>query len=583
MKMMEWLRAPFGATHGGAKRLSPEGLPVTTIPSDWPNIRLGGIGFNYAQIYASQSNVRLVIDRIAREAAGLTLKMYEKVPRSATAPDSRVELDEHPLAILLQDPTPGIETVFDFYYALFADLCVFDEAKFAFVRDRGTPVALVRIPPPNLIPDRDPTTQRVTGWRGMSGERFTLDQILWMKGYDPATNQGAIPPMESLRQLLQEEHQRDKHREKMWARALRKDGVITRHLDSKTMSDAAKMGFLIDAADALNGNNGYMPFMLEPGMDWKDAMFSPRDMEYLSARKLSRQEAAAMFHVPPRLVASAAGDSQQPNKEDLSLFYAATLPPYLERVESNFEARLLPEFTFVPSLRRKQYVKFNLDEKLRGNFEDRAAIMMSLAGRPLVSLNESRGRLDLPASDQEDADDIVVPGNVLIGGQASPQNPRETPATDAGNLEPAGTTPDPTRRRASNAQTPEEVLAAYEELQRQKEREAVEAALRARVEERATYIVSHHLERQKAARAKSYTDARWTRELREDLFAGLTPLLGVDHMYEDARKSNLEALAAEINMDTEALREDPKTFNGERTKSLAEKITELALHTGEKS
>jgi hypothetical protein len=467
---------------------------------------------------------------------------------------------------------------------MFADLCVFDECKFIKVRAPGAnmpPVALVRVPPPNLIPDRDPRTQRVVGWRGMSGERFSLDDILWFKGYDPATNEGAIPPMESLRQLLTEEFQRDKHREKMWARALRKDGVIERHLDATKMSDAARQSFLIDAADALNGNNGYMPFMLEPGMTWKDSMFSPRDMEYLSARKLSRQEAAAMFHVPPRLVASAAGDSQQPTKDDLSLFYAATLPPYLERVEANIEAKLLPEYTYVPSLRRKQYVKFNLDEKLRGNFEQRAEIMATLAGRPLVTGNEGRARLDLPASEQPDMDDVVIPGNVLFGGQASPQNPNQTPATTAGNLEPAGTTPGPKKPKA--AETPSDVLANARDFEEQLDRAKEEAALRARVEERASYIISHHLERQKGAPAKSYDDERWTRELREDLFAGLTPLLGVDHMYEDARKSNLEELAMAINTDTQQLRDDPKTFNGERTKSLSENIAAVALHTGEKS
>jgi hypothetical protein len=64
---------------GVKANLSPDGYPIVDFsPSIRSVIRFDGIGFNYAQIYASQQNVRTVIDYVARQGAGLRLKFYRR-------------------------------------------------------------------------------------------------------------------------------------------------------------------------------------------------------------------------------------------------------------------------------------------------------------------------------------------------------------------------------------------------------------------------------------------------------------------------------------------------------------------------
>ena len=65
------------------------------------------------------------------------------------------------------------------------------------------------------------------------------------------------------------------------------------------------------------------------------------------------------------------------------------------------------------------YAEFNIQEKLQGSFEEQAYAFQAAVGRPWMTANEARGRVNLPALDG-DANGIVTPLNVVVGGQASP-------------------------------------------------------------------------------------------------------------------------------------------------------------------
>jgi HK97 family phage portal protein len=578
MGLVDWLKNNLRddrpmkvAEPTGAKQLDLDGYPLDDF-TEYPTVQLSGenrimsldgIGYDYARIYASQQNVRTVIDFIARQAAGLTLKMYEKVPRADGKPADRLELADHPLAIMLGDPTPG-ESDYDFYYAMLADFCIYDEYKAFLIRPTAgaPPSALVRIPPPNLIPDRDPVTGKVLRWRTLRGQPVPMENVMWFNGYDPKTNRGSIPPMETLRRLLNEEIQRDNAQMSFWGRGLRKEGVIEQDVDAERMPDTALESFMVDAEDALGGvHNSYRPFVLQPGMKWRDINWNPNQLQYIEARRVSRQEACAMFHVPPALVA-AAENGKQPDENSLRVFYQATLPPYLERIEANVKAKLIPMFTLNTNVRRAQYVKFNLDEKLRGSFEEKAAIMMSLAGGPVVSVNEGRSRLDLPETGNPLDDEIYQPSNSTRGGgpQASPQNPVDTPAR---GLNPAGTTPGGGTNPEKSVQ---DMIADFEH---RLESERKRAALQARVEERTRSVIEHHFERQKSAQSKKFDEDRWTRELEEDLTSALLTF-SLD-VKSDQVQTLLHSFALDVNTETEKHRENG-AFNPERAAQAASKL-----------
>jgi len=431
------LRNPFRRRQ---KTISPDGLRVVEYPVSWQAmLGISGLGGSYAGMYRRQPSIRSVVDLVASQCAELTPKTYEKVPRSPILPSGRLEIGDHPMAELLADPRPG-QDAYGFYFATFADIEVFDVAIWRKIRPGAgrPPGALQRVPNGALNPYRDPISLEIEYWVTSRGERISPSDLVVFWGYDPLSNFSSVPPMETLRQLLADELAAQANRGGMWKRSLRKDGIIERDKDAAKMSDEARESFLIDLEDALSGaDNSSRPAMLEPGMHWQDTTWSPREMEYISARRLSRVEVCSAYRVPPSAVAAHL-QGKEMDPETIKILNQFTLPPRLTRVESTIKAQLLPEFEKVPSRRKMVYVEFNLGQKLRGSFEELAAIMATTAGGPVVTVNEARARLNLPPI--PGGDDIFVPTNSIRGGgpQASPQNPVQTPAV---GIEPAGTTP----------------------------------------------------------------------------------------------------------------------------------------------
>ena len=76
---------------------------------------------------------------------------------------------------------------------------------------------------------------------------------------------------------------------------------------------------------------------------------------------------------------------------------------------------------------------FDLEEKLRGSFEERAQIFQSAVGAPWMTRNEARAANDLPPVDG--GDELITPLNVTEGGLASP---RDTAGDKSKKLEPCG-------------------------------------------------------------------------------------------------------------------------------------------------
>ena len=71
------------------------------------------------------------------------------------------------------------------------------------------------------------------------------------------------------------------------------------------------------------------------------------------------------------------------------------------------------------------YVEFDLTEKLKGSFEERASILQASVGAPWLTRNEARADNNLPPI--EGGDELITPLNVTEGGPASPQDATAKP------------------------------------------------------------------------------------------------------------------------------------------------------------
>ncbi|MHC9695122.1 hypothetical protein ACQXYF_09600 [Corynebacterium diphtheriae] len=63
------------------------------------------------------------------------------------------------------------------------------------------------------------------------------------------------------------------------------------------------------------------------------------------------------------------------------------------------------------------YVEFNLDEKLRASFEEKAAVTSAAVGGPWMTRNEARAMNNLPAIDG--GEDLITPLNATTENSES--------------------------------------------------------------------------------------------------------------------------------------------------------------------
>jgi hypothetical protein len=234
--------------------------------------------------------------------------------------------------------------------------------------------------------------------------------IVHFNGYDPTNPLMGLSPIETLRGMLAEEAAGSAYRRAYYNNVSRVEGVITRPQGAPKWSPEQKQAFREQWQMRYAGpsNAGGVP-VLEDGMTFTATSYSPRDSQFTEARKLSREEVARAYHVPLPMVGILDHATFSNIREQHKNLYQDCLGPWLTMLQEEFERQLLPECDDQDDI----YTEFNIDQKLRGSFEEQASAMQTLVGRPVVTLNEGRARLNLPSiKNDPSADRVAQPLNM---------------------------------------------------------------------------------------------------------------------------------------------------------------------------
>lgn len=385
---------------------------------------------DYAELYRVQPNLRLVIRFLARNIAQLGLKAYRRISDT----ERRSLEGDHELARFLKSPTPSLPKPTSPHVwkrGIVEDLALYDLLFVLKLRTDGPSGKLngVRIPPPHMTPTGEsflwPEGFRLKGNRGHRD--YAAEDVIYLHGHNPSDPRDGLSSVESLRRILAEEWAAGEYREQFWRNSARVSGVLERPAEAPKWSDTARNRFESEWRAARTGSGadaGGTP-ILEDGMTFTTTGFSAKESEYLGARRLTREETAAAFFIPPVFVGILEYANFSNIKEQHVSLYADTLGPWLDWITEELELQLLPEFDDVEDV----YLEFNIEEKLRGRFEEQAAAIQTATGAPWMTRNEARALRDKPPI--EGGDELVVPLNVLVGGQASPTDsaPEALPTT----------------------------------------------------------------------------------------------------------------------------------------------------------
>jgi len=492
-----------------------------------------------AQMWNTQPHFRTVVSFLARNIAQLGLHTFERVDQT----DRRRDRDGV-LAQSIQD-VDGQMTTFELVFALVGDLAMYDRAYWWAAPSSEMPSGwMIRRLPPTWVEPVMANPWEIKEYKVYvkpgKFETIPKDKILAFPGYHPGSMHGSSPTVDALRETLQEQVEAAMYRSQVWKRGGRVSSVIERPKDAPQWSDGAREAFREDWYSKYTGNGskaGGTP-ILEGGMQLKRIDFSATEQQYVEAAKLSLTTVASAFHVNPTMIGQNDGANYSNVREFRKMLYGDTLGPLVAQIENRINSFLVPRMGLE---RRRFYVEFNIEEKLQGNFEEQGAILQTATGGPWMTRNEARAMRNLPAL--EGGDDLIVPLNVVAGGQASP--------SDSGSQNLAAAQFQLVKAVVKGSETEYEIKAP-EEVPEDHQKAMAEVFSKFFARQRKAVLSAV------GAKAPEWWDSeRWDKELAADILAA------------SLKVTKAAALSA-----LDAMGEDAYAYNVDQTEAFLEKVAE---------
>lgn len=362
-------------------------------------------------LWATQPHLRTVIDFRARNIAQLGMQMFR------ADSETRERVRGTPASKLLNRPNKYM-TGYDLIYDLVATSSLYDIAYWV-ILDGESGKEIHPFPPSWVTPQAD----SFFGEKVYSVQPPGIEEpikvpgqyVIEFRGWNPQRSLTASSPVETLRMVLEEQHSSRKHRLQLWRRNGRVGTYITRPKDAPSWDDTARRRFM-DMFKAFTGNGdkaGGVP-LLEDGMDLKRNQFTSADEQWAESVKLSLETVAQVYQVNPVMVGVLDAANYSNMREFNKALYRTSLGPDIRKLEERITEFVLPML----GAGSDEFVKLNVESMLRGSFEEQANVMSRSVGGPWMTRNEARALHDMPPVDG--GDELIVPLNVVEGGQSSP-------------------------------------------------------------------------------------------------------------------------------------------------------------------
>lgn len=376
------------------------------------------LNYTARQLYNTQDNLSAVVNFLSNSIAQLPLKTYK---RNGEAKRERDRTS--PAALLLWKPNTD-QTEYEFIRSLLVEYFVFGCVYVWLLPDPESSSGWqLRIVPTDWVVSTEkansyaPDKILVTSNDGNQIE-IPRSEFVRFSTYSPGNPGGYVSPISALRQTLEEQIQAGSFRRELWKSSGRLNAQIIRPKDVKPWDDETRKKWVTAFREAWGPGGskaGSIP-LLEDGMEIKPFSTSFREQQWAESIKLSREAVAAAYGINPSLVWHSDTQTYASSKDNARALYAECLGPVLQMLQQRINAFLLPMI----GADAGTYVEFDLSEKLKGSFEERASILQSSVGGPWMTRNEARADNNLPPI--EGGDELIVPLNVVAGGQASPQD-----------------------------------------------------------------------------------------------------------------------------------------------------------------
>jgi len=218
--------------------------------------------------------------------------------------------------------------------------------------------------------------------------------MLHIRGAFP-TALGGQSPLQAAAGVFRSAHNADMAAGRQWAQGMRPSGVLSvdKPLD-KAQRNKLKTILRSEYQGAINDG---VPVILDNGVSWSQLSISAKDAQMLESRSFSVLEIARIFGVPPFMIGHTEKSTSWGTglEQQVLAFIKFTLRRRVKRIEKALMKQLL-----TPQERsRGMYIKFNIEDLLRGDTVARANFYEKMTRNGLMTINEVRDLEDRPAID----------------------------------------------------------------------------------------------------------------------------------------------------------------------------------------
>lgn len=363
---------------------------------------------NYANFakegYQNNVYVYACVRQIAMAVAGIPWIVYRQGRGGKVE-----ELDDHPLAQLLERPNPW-QGGSRFFENLVAFLMLSGNSYIEAVGpERGTPKELYVLRPDRIKVLPGNSQQPIAGYQYTVGGvtvTFKPEEILHLKLFNPLDDWYGMSPIEAAARSIDQNNESRAWNVALLQNSARPPGAL---VTENELSEEQYKRLKEEIQEKYAGSkNAGRPLLLEGGLDWKEMGLSPADMHWLEGLKLSAREIAIAFGVPPELIGDNTNKTYSNYKEARQAFYTETVLPLLDWIRAELNNWLVPKFGD-----DKIYIDYDRDE-IEALQEDREAVWKrAMEAVKIGVLTPNEARLLLGYEEIPGADTLMVPGNMM--------------------------------------------------------------------------------------------------------------------------------------------------------------------------
>lgn len=356
----------------------------------------------YASIYRSNPWVFASVSAVSWALSRLPLKLYQRQSDGSVrvikpAPPGAVGALtlEQKLAELLEMPEPGV-SMQEWLRKVAVDKMVFGNSMVAVEEGQNavaeglyhTPWKKVEVHNGDLVPILKYTV------RGSKSEKdFRPDQVIHFGRSGDLDSPLGLSPIQPLKYTVALYDALSRHLNNYFKNAARPSGLLR----VQPGTDEKKIKLIQKAVEELYSAPENAGKILVSSAEWQSLAADPQSSQIVELAKLSREEIAAAFQVPPPIVGILERAIQANVVELRSQFLRDVVGPHAAGIEGDLNAQLIWRN---PTLRRRGlFVAFDMMQALRPDLSELATVFEKL--RHVLTISEMREFIGYEPLDSE--------------------------------------------------------------------------------------------------------------------------------------------------------------------------------------